>query len=29
VIARVCHEEGMLAHELTATVRVSRFEGAN
>lgn len=29
VIARICHEEGMLAHEITATVRAKRFAGAN
>ncbi len=29
IMARVCHEEGMLAHEITATVREKRFAGAN
>ncbi len=29
VIGRICHEEGMLAHEITATVRAKRFAGAN
>jgi len=29
IMGRVCREEGMLAHELTATVRAKRFAGAN
>jgi sulfopropanediol 3-dehydrogenase len=29
VIGRICHEEGMLAHEITATVRAKRFAQAN
>ena len=29
VIARVCREEGMIAHAITGEVRVKRYEGAN
>ena len=29
VIGGICHEEGMRAHEITATVRAKRFAGAN
>jgi sulfopropanediol 3-dehydrogenase len=29
VIARVCREEGMIAHAITGEVRYKRFEGAN
>ena len=29
VIARVCREEGMIAHALTGEVRVKRYQGAN
>ena len=29
VISRICREEGMIAHAITAEVRAKRFEGAN
>jgi sulfopropanediol 3-dehydrogenase len=29
VIARVCREEGMIAHAVTGEVRIKRYEGAN